>query len=222
MKQFKEALEVNLIAVTQPVVDYIPDAEGLASYQARVSNSANQENYDTAEGLLRFCAREGHWSVFETVNAVIEIKAPRDISRQILRHKSASFQEFSQRYAAVTEDMFVTREARLQDEKNRQNSIDGVSEEDQQWWKETQEEILALVNSRYQAALDKGFAKECARVILPEGNTMSCMYMNANMRTWVHYANLRGGNGTQEEHIDVAKLVKIELEKHFPNIMKLS
>lgn len=221
MKSFNEALEVNLIAVTQPVVDYIPDAEGLASYQARVSNPNNQENFDTAEGLLRYCARHGHWSVFETVNAVIEIKAPRDISRQILRHKSASYQEFSQRYAAVTDDMFVIREARLQDEKNRQNSIDVEDVDLQEWWQGLQEELLQHTMAAYDIALQKGIAKECARVILPEGNTMSCMYMNATMRTWVHYANLRGGNGTQKEHVEVAKLVRKELEKHFPNIMSI-
>lgn len=222
MKHFNEALEVNLIAVTQPVVDYIPNAEGLASFQARVSNPANQENFDTAEGLLRYCAREGHWSVFETVNAVIEIKAPRDISRQILRHKSANFQEFSQRYAAVTEDMFVIREARLQDTKNRQNSITSTDNTLNAWWESAQEELVDTAQGYYQEALDMGIAKECARVILPEGNTMSCMYMNATMRTWVHYANLRSGNGTQQEHVDVAKLVRKELEIHFPNIMKLS
>lgn len=222
MKQFEEALEVNLIAVTKPVVDYIPDAEGLASYQARVSNPNNQENFDTAEGLLRYCAKHGHWSVFETVNAVIEIKAPRDISRQILRHKSANFQEFSQRYAAVTDDMFVVREARLQDEKNRQNSNQTDDDALKSWWEGTQRELCEITHKAYSEALSKGIAKECARVILPEGNTMSCMYMNATMRTWVHYANLRGGNGTQQEHIDVAKMVRKELEKHFPNIMKIS
>ncbi len=222
MGKFEDKVSVKLIAVTEPVVDFIPDAEGIASYCARVSNPSNQENFDTAEGLLRYCARHGHWSVFEMVNAVVEIKAPRDISRQILRHGSAKFQEFSQRYAAVSDDMFVLREARLQDESNRQNSFETEDEELKSWWEDTQREIGELVQSRYQEALERKIAKECARVILPEGNTMSSMYMNGTMRTWVHYAKLRSGNGTQEEHIVVAKKVAEVLESHFPNIMSMS
>lgn len=222
MEKFEDKVSVKLIAVTEPVVDFIPDAEGIASYCARVSNPSNQENFDTAEGLLRYCARHGHWSVFEMVNAVVEIKAPRDISRQILRHGSAKYQEFSQRYSAVSDDMFVLREARLQDESNRQNSFETEDEELKSWWEDTQREIGELVQSRYQEALERKIAKECARVILPEGNTMSSMYMNGTMRTWVHYAKLRSGNGTQEEHIVVAKKVAEVLESHFPNIMSMS
>lgn len=222
MEKFEDKVSVKLIAVTEPVVDFIPDSEGIASYCARVSNPSNQENFDTAEGLLRYCARHGHWSVFEMVNAVVEIKAPRDISRQILRHGSAKYQEFSQRYSAVSEDMFVLREARLQDESNRQNSFETEDEELKSWWEDTQREIGELVQSRYQEALERKIAKECARVILPEGNTMSSMYMNGTMRTWVHYAKLRSGNGTQEEHIVVAKKVAEVLESHFPNIMSMS
>lgn len=222
MEKFEDKVSVKLIAVTEPVVDFIPDAEGIASYCARVSNPSNQENFDTAEGLLRYCARHGHWSVFEMVNAVVEIKAPRDISRQILRHGSAKYQEFSQRYSAVSDDMFVLREARLQDESNRQNSFETEDEELKSWWEDTQREIGEIVQSRYQEALERKIAKECARVILPEGNTMSSMYMNGTMRTWVHYAKLRSGNGTQEEHIVVAKKVAEVLESHFPNIMSMS
>ncbi len=221
MKTFEESVKVRLIGVTKPVVDFIPDSEGLVSYQARVSNPKNQDNFDTALGLLKFCAREGHWSVFQMVNAVIEIEAPRDISRQILRHQSMDFQEFSQRYAEVEEDMFVLREARLQDEKDRQNSFatDDTLLED--WWEVVQKEIASLVHKRYSEALERGIAKECARVILPEGNTMSRMYVNGTMRSWVHYCNLRGSNGTQKEHIHLIPKIKDELEGYFPNITKM-
>ncbi len=221
MKTFDEAVKVRLIGVTQPVVDFIPDSEGLVSYQARVSNPKNQDNFDTALGLLKFCAREGHWSVFQMVNAVIEVEAPRDISRQILRHQSMDFQEFSQRYAAVEEDMFVLREARLQDKKDRQNSIDVDDGELQDWWELVQEEIAGLVQKRYTEALDRGIAKECARVILPEGNTMSRMYINGNMRSWIHYCNLRKGSGTQKEHMALIPKIRDELESYFPNITKM-
>lgn len=221
MKEYEEAINVRLIGVTQPVVSYIPDSEGLISYQARVSNPKNQDNFDTALGLLKFCAREGHWSVFQMVNAVIEIEAPRDISRQILRHQSMDFQEFSQRYAAVEEDMFVLREARLQDEKDRQNSIDTDDEGMREWWKGAQQEIIEHAQCLYDIALQKGIAKECARVILPEGNTMSRMYINGNMRSWIHYCNLRGGNGTQQEHIQLIPKIREELEGYFPNITKM-
>jgi len=222
LKSFEEQVSVKIIGITKPVVDFIPDSEGIVSYSARVSSPHNQDNFDTAAGLLRYCARNGHWSVFEMCNAVIEIKAPRDISRQILRHKSAAFQEFSQRYAEVTEDMFVWREARLQDDKNRQNSFDTEDAELQQWWIATQEEVIDMVTKKYQEARKKGIAKECARVILPEGNTMSSLYMNGTLRTWIHYATLRDGNGTQKEHIVVANKVKEELTKLFPNVMEIS
>lgn len=221
MKDFNEAINVRLIGVTQPVVDFIPDSEGLISYQARVSNPKNQDNFDTALGLLKFCAREGHWSVFQMVNAVIEIEAPRDISRQILRHQSMDFQEFSQRYAAVEEDMFVLREARLQDEKDRQNSFATDDSLLEDWWEVVQKEIAGLVQKRYNEALDRGIAKECARVILPEGNTMSRMYVNGTMRSWIHYCNLRGGNGTQKEHVQLIPKIREELEGYFPNITKM-
>lgn len=222
MERFEDKVSVKLIAVTKPVVDFIPDSEGIVSYCARVSNESNQENFDTAEGLLRYCARMGEWSVFDITNAVVEIKAPRDISRQILRHSSGKFQEFSQRYAAVSDDKFVLREARLQDTKNRQNSFDTDDEDLTQWWEDSQNEVNELVQRKYQEALSKGIAKECARVILPEGNTMSSMYMNATMRTWMHYAKLRKGNGTQKEHIMVANMVAEVLEEHYPNIMSMA
>lgn len=210
--------EVKVIGVTVPTVDYIPDSEGIVSYAARVSNPKNQENFDTADKLLAYCAKNGHWSVFEMANAVIEIKAPRDISRQVLRHKSSAFQEFSQRYAEVDEQMFVLREARLQDTKNRQNSIVTDDPTLQGEWLERQREVINLATQNYQWAIEKGIAKECARVVLPEGNTMSYMYMNATMRTWLHYCQLRGGNGTQLEHVWLAKACREALKEYFPTL----
>lgn len=207
-------IEVKLIGVTMPVVDYIPDSQGIISHAARVSNPQNQNNYETAEGLLKYCSRENHWSVFEMGNAVVEIKAPRDIARQILRHGSMKFQEFSQRYAEASE--FVIREARLQDEKNRQNSLETDNEVLIKEWESRQREVIALVEEHYKWAIDQRIAKECARVILPEGNTMSTMYVNGTIRSWFHYANLRAGNGTQKEHIDVAKKVQKQLLEQYP------
>jgi len=219
MELFKP--EVRVIGVTQPVVDFIPDSEGILSYTARVSNPSNQENFKTADKLLSYCARMGEWSVFETCNAVLELKAPRDISRQVLRHKSSSFQEFSQRYAEVDESMFVLRQARMQDTKNRQNSVPTEDEKLQEEWEERQRDSIMKSVESYQWALSKGIAKECARVVLPEGNTMSCMYMNATMRTWIHYCNLRGGNGTQLEHIWLANACKEALSAYFPTLVNL-
>lgn len=221
MDKAKDAIEAKIIGVTQPVVDYIPDPEGIISYCARVSNPDNQENFKTADKLLAYCAKHGHWSVFEMANAVIEIKVPRDISRQVLRHKSSQFQEFSQRYAEVDESMFVLREARLQDDKNRQNSIDLNDSGLQDAWEERQREVIRKAVKEYQWALSNHIAKECARVVLPEGNTMSNMYMNANMRTWLHYVGLRSGNGTQKEHIWLAELCREALRDTFPNLIKM-
>ena len=214
---FEEAVSVRIIGITHPIVDSIPDAEGLISYQARVSNPANQENFDTAKGLLKYCSKNSHWSVFEMANVVAEIKAPRDITRQILRHRSATFQETSQRYKEI--DEFVIREARLQDKKNRQNSIETDDEQLKAWWEYTQESVIEYVSRAYKLALEKGIAKECARVILPEGNTMSTLYMNGTVRTWYHYANIRSvDHGTQKEHAVIAKMVLEQLEEHFPNV----
>jgi thymidylate synthase (FAD) len=218
LKTFEEMVSVRIVGVTQPVVDEIPDSEGLISYQARVSNPKNQTNFKTAKGLLNYCRRNQHWSVFEMANVVVEIKAPRDISRQILRHRSANFQELSQRYSSV--DDFVVREARLQDETNRQNSIETDDEELKEWWYEAQEEALSVCQQVYTMALEKGIAKECARVVLPEGNTMSTLYMNATVRTWYHYATLRASQETQKEHRMVAIMVMEELKKYFPNVFE--
>jgi thymidylate synthase (FAD) len=221
IQKCKDKVIAKVVGVTQPVVDYIPDAEGLISYAARVSNPKNQENFDSAEGLLRYCVRNAHWSVFEMLNIVVEIKAPRDISRQILRHKTAVFQEFSQRYAEVTEDMFVIREGRLQDEKNRQNSLECSDSELLEEWDKRQEKVIKAAQEEYEWALKNNIAKECARVVLPEGNTMSSMYMNANARTWLHYVDLRSGNGTQTEHIWIAELCREAIKEYIPTLVKM-
>ena len=208
--------KVKAIGVTVPVIEDIPDSEGLISYSARVSNPKNQNNFETANKLLAYCARNSHWSIFEMCNVILEIETPRDIARQILRHRSFNFQEFSQRYAVAQE--FVKRNARLQDQKNRQNSIEAEDDALNAWWEYEQQSLIEHVESVYQEALEKGIAKEVARVILPEGNTMSRMYMNGTIRSWIHYCQLRRGNGTQAEHKDVAdKCAKI-LQEHFPSL----
>ena len=207
--------KVKVIGVTQPVVDFIPDSEGILSYAARVSNQANQENFDTASGLLKYCVRNKHYSVFETCSITMEIETPRDIARQILRHRSFSFQEFSQRYAQSTN--FIQRECRLQDTKNRQNSLDCFDEDTAHVWKVMQQELLAVAEKNYQHALDIGIAKEVARTLLPEGLTMSKMYMQGSVRSFIHFIDVRDDEGVaQKEIVDVARKVKVELLKHFP------
>lgn len=207
-------IKVRMVGVTVPTIEEIPDSEGLVSYTARVSNEGNQTNFDTAAGLLRYCMRENHVSVFEMANIVMEIQVPRDIARQILRHRSFSFQEFSQRYAEATN--FTTRECRLQDEKNRQNSIESEDHDLNAWWEDEQLYILGEIESLYKQALKNGIAKEVARCILPEGLTMSKMYMNGTVRSWIHYCQLRSGHGTQSEHADVAVKAKQEILSKFP------
>lgn len=212
-------IKCRVIGVTQPVVEDIPDSEGIISYAARVSAPQNQSNFDTAAKLLKYCVEHQHYSVFETCNITMEIEAPRDIARQILRHRSFSFQEFSQRYAESTE--FVYRQPRYQDTKNRQNSINLDVSGDADWevakqWKKLQQEVLELVQKNYKEALDMGMAKEVARCLLPEGLTMSKMYMNGTVRSWLHYIQLRSENGTQLEHQDVAIKCKEEVVKYFP------
>lgn len=207
-------IKCRVIGVTQPVVEDIPDSEGIISYAARVSAPQNQSNFDTAAKLLKYCVDHQHYSVFETCNITMEIEAPRDIARQILRHRSFSFQEFSQRYAESTD--FITRECRLQDTKNRQNSLVTDNWMDHDYWEIAQKEVLELVKFHYEKALMLGFAKEVARVILPEGLTMSKMYMNGTVRSWLHYCSLREANGTQLEHQDVAIKCKEEVVKYFP------
>ena len=198
--------------------DYFDDFTNLVSYCARVSNPSNQNNEETSEKLIKYLIRNKHWSPLEMVSVCLEIETTRDIARQILRHRSFSFQEFSQRYADPTKDLqFVTREARLQDSKNRQNSIELDDESELHYvWKAKQELIIHESKMAYDWAINNGIAKEQARAVLPEGLTMSRMYMNGTLRSWVHYIELRTGNGTQKEHMDIAKDCAFEIAKVFP------
>ena len=196
-----------------------PNGEELVAYMARVSNPANQDNPETAPKLLRYLVRNKHWSPFEMVSACVEIETTRDIARQILRHRSFSFQEFSQRYAQA--NMFDTREARLQDDKNRQNSIPVQDRELQAAWQAQQDRTLQTAIESYQWALDNGIAKEQARAVLPEGLTMSRMYMTGNLRSWLHYLQVRLDPATQKEHREVAEKIKTALSQDFPNILSI-
>jgi thymidylate synthase (FAD) len=197
-----------------------PDAENLVARMARVSNPANQNNPATAPKLLKYLIKHKHWSPFEMVNVCMEIETTRDIARQILRHRSFSFQEFSQRYA-VSEGFIQNSEARLQDEKNRQNSLytDDISL--QNWFEGAQRRLVNEAKFLYSAALDKGIAKECARVFLPEGLTVSRMYMNGTLRSWLHYIEIRCDNATQKEHRDVADQCRDIIFELFPTIKDL-
>jgi len=188
------------------------------AFIARVSNPANQNNSETAEKLVRYLIKHKHWSPLEMVSVCLEINTTRDIARQILRHRSFSFQEFSQRYADASQLGFEMREARLQDLKNRQNSIETDNLALHSWWENYQKEVIRVCSDAYQFALDKGIAKEQARAVLPEGITMSRMYMNGTLRSWVHYIQLRSDNGTQKEHRDVAIACAEAIEPIFPMI----
>ena len=211
--------EVNLIAMSKPsAITECTTAEQLIAYTARVSNPANQNNTETAPRLLRYLIREAHWSPFEMVHMTMEIKTTRDIARQILRHRSFSFQEFSQRYAEATK--WQTREARLQDLKNRQNSMDTDDKELNEMWNMVQAKLIKNAEDAYKWALDNGIAKEQARAVLPEGNTESVLYMAGSLRSWIHYCNLRRGNGTQKEHAEVADKCWDIIGVHFPSIVE--
>lgn len=203
-------MKVKLVSYSQPTKEFleqgVDDAQDLVAYCARVSNPANQFNTETSEKLIGYLIKHKHWSPLEMVSACLEIETTRDIARQILRHRSFSFQEFSQRYADPTTDLdFVIREARLQDMKNRQNSISTNDSDLQAWWDAKQKFIIEHVREIYAQAIEKGIAKEQARAILPEGNTVSRMYMNGTLRSWIHYIELRAANGTQLEHMEIAK-----------------
>lgn len=207
--------KVCAIGVTVPVCDDIPGSEGILSYAARVSSPQNQDNFETAGKLLQYCVKHKHYSVFETCNMVMEIETPRDIARQILRHRSFSFQEYSQRYAVAQQ--FITRECRLQDNKNRQNSLESGDVGTNLWWEAEQKNLVDHIEWFYKEALDKGIAKEVARTILPEGLTMSRMYMNGTVRSWLHFIEVRDDEGVaQKEVVDIARKAKVELLKHFP------
>lgn len=196
-------------------------AQDLVAYCARVSNPSNQMNTQTSERLLKYLIKYKHWSPFEMVSACLEIETTRDIAHQIVRHRSFAFQEFSQRYANPAEfgEQFVTREARLQDEKNRQNSIATDNQELHDAWITWQEEVIATAQEAYNWAIEKGIAKEQARVVLPEGCTKTRLYMNGTLRSWIHYIELRGANGTQQEHMDIAHACAKVIAAIFPNIM---
>lgn len=211
--------EVNLIALSKPsAITDCKTAADLIAYTARVSNPANQNNTATAPKLLRYLIREQHWSPFEMVHMTMEIKTTRDIARQILRHRSFSFQEFSQRYAVATE--FETREARLQDEKNRQNSVETDDRDLNEWWQMQQKKVQGQADLAYKDALEKGIAKEQARALLPEGLTQSTLYMSGTLRSWIHYCELRRGNGTQKEHSLIADKCWDIIGVHFPDIVE--
>lgn len=194
--------------------------EDLIVHMARVSNPSNQETKEGNEKLIRYLINNQHWSPFEMVNLVMEINTTRDIARQILRHRSFSFQEFSQRYADPTKNLsFELREARLQDNKNRQNSITTNDALLQKQWIEQQQLVVNTARSAYDWAIDHGIAKEQARAVLPEGNTQSRLYMNGTLRSWIHYCTLRMSNGTQKEHAEVAKECWKIVDKQFPNVV---
>ena len=208
---------VRLIGITKPVDCGCETANDLVAFAARVSNPANQNNTKTAGKLVKYLIENEHWSPLEMVHIVMEIKTTRDISRQIIRHRSFSFQEFSQRYAISEE--FVTREARLQDPKNRQNSIsEGVPTEVSSEWEEKQVIITRIAESTYRWALRNNIAKEQARAVLPEGLTQTTLYMSGTLRSWVHYCTLRMANGTQLEHMIVAEKCWDIIMKEFPDV----
>jgi len=213
-------VSVKLISFSQPPEEWSESKnplQDLIAYAARVSNPSNQNNQATAEKLIRYLAKHKHWSPFEMVNVCLEIETTRDIARQILRHRSFSFQEFSQRYADPTKELeFVTREARLQDVKNRQNSIDVDDEELKREWERHQRRLLFFVEKVYKWAAKNGIAKEQARAVLPEGLTMSRMYMNGTLRSWLHYIEVRSDPSTQKEHREIALSCALEIAKVFP------
>jgi len=195
-----------------------PDAERLIAYMARVSNPPNQSNERTASKLLKYLIKHKHWSPFEMVNVCLEIETTRDIARQMLRHRSFSFQEFSQRYAVA--DGYELSEARRQDTKNRQNSLPIEDEQEQEWWEWWQKRILKETRFCYETALAHGIAKEVARKLLPEGLTTTKMYMNGTLRSWLHYLDVRCDESTQKEHRVVAEQIKTELVKLFPSLFE--
>lgn len=209
---------VKLVAITKPVIEGIDTAEDFVAYAARVSNPTNQFNLETSSKLLKYLIKHKHWSPFEMVQIVMEINTTRDIARQILRHRSFSFQEFSQRYSTVDSLGFINREARLQDSKNRQNSIDVVDRELTKEWYEQQTNVLLAIKKAYAWALSNGIAKEQARAVLPEGLTMSKMYMAGSLRSWLHYISVRMDPSTQKEHREVAEKVFTIIKEQFPSI----
>ena len=215
-------MNVRMISYSQTPLDFDTDdatLQDLIAFCARVSNPSNQSNPETSERLIKYLIRNKHWSPLEMVSVCLEVETTRDIARQLLRHRSFSFQEFSQRYADPTKDLeFVLREARLQDTKNRQNSIETDDSDLQRRWAEQQEFVIKCARSAYDWAIVNGIAKEQARVVLPEGNTVSRLYVNGTLRSWIHYIDLRIENGTQKEHREIAAACAEVIAKVFPII----
>ena len=219
-------MKVKMISYSRParelVSDGLYDVQDLVAFCARVSNPANQYNTETSEKLIKYLIANAHWSPLEMVSVCIEIETTRDIARQILRHRSFSFQEFSQRYADPTQDLdFVIREARLQDTKNRQNSVEIDLQDDEQrqiayQWQNLQRDLINKTKEIYSWAISKGIAKEQARAVLPEGLTVSRLYMNGTLRSYIHYIMLRAGNGTQKEHAEIALACAEVIAEIFP------
>ena len=215
-------MNIKLISYSQPPEGIDDTPTDLIAFCARVSNPSNQNNKETSEKLIRYLIKHAHWSPLEMVNVCLEIETTRDIARQILRHRSFSFQEFSQRYADPTKDLsFVVREARFQDQKNRQNSVE-LDEKNmshkkvKREWEDMQKVLIETAKRTYRWAIDNGLAKEQARAVLPEGLTESRMYMNGTLRSWIHYIQLRSANGTQKEHMEIAKVCAEVIAKVFP------
>jgi thymidylate synthase (FAD) len=213
----EESMKVELISYSQPAEYFAENMTELVAFCARVSNPSNQNNKETSEKLIRYLVKHKHWSPLEMVSMCLEIETTRDIARQMLRHRSFSFQEFSQRYADPTQELdFVIREARLQDDKNRQNSIETEDKMLQIEWERAQKRVIFAAKKEYEWAIANGIAKEQARAVLPEGNTVSRLYMNGTLRSWIHYIELRSSNGTQKEHIEVAKKCAEVIATVFP------
>ena len=215
-------MKVEILSYSQPAEYFAENMTELVAFCARVSNPSNQSNKDASEKLIRYLIANKHWSPLEMVSLTLEIVTTRDIARQMLRHRSFSFQEFSQRYADPTKDLdFDIREARLQDSKNRQNSVELdmtnlADRELSRIWEEKQQDIIKLAKETYRWAVNNGIAKEQARAVLPEGNTVSRLYMAGTLRSWIHYIQLRSENGTQKEHIEIAKACAEAISKIFP------
>ena len=214
-------MNVELVSYTKSEIEGIDNLQELVAYCARVSNPDNQLNNETSEKLITYLIDNEHWSPLEMVNVCLEIKTTRDIARQILRHRSFSFQEFSQRYANPTKELnFVNREARLQDQSNRQNSIENDDLVLTMKFQTKQSEFIESAIKNYKEAIENGIAKEQARCFLPEGLMLSKLYMNGNLRSWIHYIQLRSGNGTQKEHMEIARECACVIYKVFPLISK--
>lgn len=217
-------MKVRLIGYTQPPEDIIglDDLQDIVAYCARVSNPSNQINSETAPKLLDYLIKHKHWSPFEMCSATLEVETTRDIARQFLRHRSFSFQEFSQRYADINsfDSSFVIREARLQDQKNRQNSIENNDKKLSLEWEAKQTKVIKEAKAAYDWAIKNGIAKEQARAVLPEGNTISKLYVNGTLRSWIHYIELRSANGTQLEHMELAREIGKVITKIFPYFTK--